>query len=662
MKKFLLTSIYLLIFNFTFAQEEELNSELTDFIESMMEDENNKIEYEELEERFLLKSDSKISLNTANVNELAQIPTLTESDIQNILIHRKKYGYFQTLYELKNIPNMTFEKIQKTLPFISIESKEKTFQWKDEWKTMKHTFCALYQQSLQLKEGYRKDSVGNSKYAGPPMRYYAKYQLKTSNKIMAGYLLEKDPGEVVWDNRFKGSDYHSAYVQLNNFWKFKNINIGDYKASFGQGLVIGTSSIFGKSSSAVQTFAQREGIYKYSSTNESYAFRGIGTTFTNKEWDFSFFFSSRKKDATTNEGFITSFKTDGLHRTKAEIEKKNNIRECVIGGNISFRKNGLQLGATLLYYKYSDTLLPTEKAYNHHKLKMKDHHLNAGINYKYFFRKINFFGEAAIDANCGLALLNGIAIYPNSIVTLLALHRIYQPEYQANFANAFGENSKNENERGFYIGAKILPVKKIVLSLYADVFKFPWLKYNIDSPSHGEEFLCNLQYNTNRYLNMILRYKYKDYIEQCYTKQSLRYVFRWDKRRLKSQTLIEASKVEKNDETTFGWVIAQDISHQWQKPRLNLNMHYAFFCAENYNNRFYLYERDVFNTFSMPMLYGKGHRIGLNLKWELGNHLQIYANYSTYLYTDGREKCGNGTEMIKGGISSLAKILVRVWF
>ncbi len=48
------------------------------------------------------------------------------------------------------------------------------------------------------------------------------------------------------------------------------------------------------------------------------------------------FYSNRRIDANlSGDGEITSFKTDGLHRTPLEIDKKKNTREQVVGGEIS---------------------------------------------------------------------------------------------------------------------------------------------------------------------------------------------------------------------------------------------------------------------------------------------------------------------------------------
>ena len=88
-------------------------------------------------------------------------------------------------------------------------------------------------------------------------------------------------------------------------------------------------------------------------------------------------------------------------------------------------------------------------------------------------------------------------------------------------------------------------------------------------------------------------------------------------------------------------------------------MHYAYFKAEEYNNRFYFYEKDILNTFSMPQLYGKGHRIDINLKWLPNKLLQVYLNYGIYIYTDGRETIGSSYEQIVGNKSSMIKALVK---
>lgn len=657
-KIIILLGAFTLNINFISAQD-ELQSSLSDYIEGLMEEESSKIDYEEFLEEMEQLSEHIINLNTATERELSGIPFLSTIDIQNILIHKKTYGDFQTLYELKNIPDFDLVKIKKILPFVTIEVKEKERGWRNELKNGKQTIYHVYQQNLEEKKGYKRDEEGNKKYAGQPFRYYIKYQYQTAERISIGCLGEKDAGEAAWSTTNKGFDFTSMYLQANNIWRIKQINIGDYNANFGQGLVIGNSSLFGKSSNTTISILSKEGLKKHSSCNENNFLRGAGVTFGIKSIESTLFVSHRKKDANISNHRITSFKTDGLHRTENEISKKRNITENILGVNLTYKRGQLQAGITALFYHYSDTLSPANLMYNHFRISDDNQHFNIGVNYKYNWKRISLFGESAINAYAGFATLNGLSIRPNSRLNLLVIERMYQPHYQANYSNAFGENSRTENEHGLYIGTQLLPIKKITLSMYSDVYVFPWAKYNINYPSRGQDYLVHIHYNKSKKLNIQLKYKYKEYIEQHYTKQNLRYANHISFKHIKLQSLIEGNKVATAENESYGWALSEDIQLDLTKARININMHHAYFMAEEYNNRFYFHEKDILNTFSMPQLYGKGHRIDINVKWLPNKLMQVYFNYGIYIYTDGRESIGSSYEQITGNKSSMVKALIK---
>ena len=77
------------------------------------------------------------------------------------------------------------------------------------------------------------------------------------------------------------------------------------------------------------------------------------------------------------------------------------------------------------------------------------------------------------------------------------------------FGNAFSQNSAVRNEQGMYIGMQWTPFARWKLSAYADVFRFPWLKYGVDAPSTGKEYMLQLDYTPSRNLSVYVRYKYK---------------------------------------------------------------------------------------------------------------------------------------------------------
>ena len=63
---------------------------------------------------------------------------------------------------------------------------------------------------------------------------------------------------------------------------------------------------------------------------------------------------------------------------------------------------------------------------------------------------------------------------------------IFQPMKMTFSGNAFSQNSAVRNEQGMYIGMQWTPFARWKLSAYADVFRFPWLKYGVDAPSTGK--------------------------------------------------------------------------------------------------------------------------------------------------------------------------------
>lgn len=104
----------------------------------------------------------------------------------------------------------------------------------------------------------------------------------------------------------------------------KSLAIGNYRVSFGYGLVINTGGFsFGKSGSLGTMNRFGRGIAKYTSTDENNYLQGIAATYKlKKRWTLSAFYSFRKKDARVEDMFIRSLKTDGFHRLKKDMEKK----------------------------------------------------------------------------------------------------------------------------------------------------------------------------------------------------------------------------------------------------------------------------------------------------------------------------------------------------
>ena len=249
--------------------------------------------------------------------------------------------------------------------------------------------------------------------------------------------------------------------------------------------------------------------------------------------------------------------------------------------------------------------------------------------------------------------------------------RYFSKDYDTFYANTFSENSGVNNEQGIYIGAEVRPVKKWKVSAYADSYRFPWLKYGVDAPSLGQDYLLQIDYAARRDLSMFWRLKYEEKLSTDNInalpvlvgedKSSFRYQLIYNAGNFTFKNIIEASFYNQTlSQRSYGLNCLQDVSYKFKKLPLRVDFRYQFFDAPNYNNRFYTYEKDVLYAFSIPMYYGQGSRYYLNLKYELNRNLSFWLKLAQTTYSDSREIISSGNEQIQGNRKTDLRFLLQL--
>lgn len=625
---------------------------------------------EELANELSDLKENKIDLNKATIQELIRIPFITEQEAEAIIQYRKDYGLFLSLYELKTIKEIDSTKARQLTEYIKVEEEHEKKPLLTRLKQNKSDIYIRYDRTLEEKKGYNLPDSSKAKgYEGDPNHYYLKYKLQCSDLLHLGIVGEKDAGEKAWGGGNYAFDFVSAHLQFENIGPLKRICIGDFKANFGQGLIIGTSSIIGKSNNVLNSMQRTRGIFKYTSIGESGFLRGAGITLKHKNLDLTLLGSYKKIDSNISDGRITSFKTDGLHRTENEINKEKNTSEKIFGANITLQSSSAHIGATFLHYIYKDTLQPASSPYNKFRLQQTDRNWNGSIDYSIRKYRCNLFGEFATSQNGGYAIFNGARFYPNSRTGFLLMHRHYTKDYQANYANGFGENSRLENETGLYIGAEFKPFKRISLSMYADTYTFPWIRFSANKAnSNGFDYLLYSSISLSKNSKLYFKYKEKviDKNESDYgVSPDYKRVFRIgyrnkDIKGMDAQTIAEVnSHHTSHTHNKYGWIISQDVSYAFSRPYIKTSLRYAYFHTPDYANRIYIYEKDILHVFSIPSHYGEGHRLCLNTQFNLKRNIALYLKYAITIYTDERETISSGNEEIKGNKTSVFKALLR---
>ena len=301
-----------------------------------------------------------------------------------------------------------------------------------------------------------------------------------------------------------------------------------------------------------------------------------------------------------------------------------------------------------------------------------------GLHYSYVVRNVLLFGETARSDGGGLGTVNGLlaTLAPN--VDASVLYRHYARDFHSFYGNALGESSRNINESGLYLGLKLRPVAHWELSAYYDQFCFPWLKYQVSTPSVGHDWLLRLAFTPSKtsLLYVQLRSRIKAYDADPDPGQLVRPMpmpVPTERRSLllfydasptatfSLRTRVQGSRYQEgNGLVRTGFVLAQDAAVR-VSSRLRLSGRYALFDTDDYDTRQYAFEQDVLYAFSVPPLYGRGTRAYALTELRCTSHLTIWVRYAETHYRH-QQKIGSGLEEIRGSRRSEVKAQVRYRF
>lgn len=104
-----------------------------------------------------------------------------------------------------------------------------------------------------------------------------------------------------------------------------------------------------------------------------------------------------------------------------------------------------------------------------------------------------------------------------------------------------------------------------------------------------------------------------------------------------------------------GFMMYADVLFKPVMKRLSGNARLQYFETDNYDTRIYTYENDVLYSYSIPMVYGKGYRYYLNLRYNLFKDVSLWARLAQTRYLD-REVIGSGLDKIDGKAKTELKV------
>ena len=587
------------------------------------------VDYEQLQTDLYTLHESPIDLNNTSDEELTQLYFLSPQQIDAILAYAYRHP-FESLYELRLIPELADYEIRDLLPFVQITNHQSPITNE---LYAKEVFAKAHHEIIT-----RIDARNIEAYEGTdPIYTQFRYRFDFRRRVIFGVQLRRPAGGFARDLQY------GAYLQLNDIAPHLHTLVaGNFQASFGQGLVLAPVFHAGKSMYVTSIGQQREGLRYYSSV-DGQGLHGAGAALR-WEWnkttrlDVSALYSMRRANDST------------WHH--------------LLGANLTLRHKKLQVELTAIENIWSDSIHPyTNAKYNRHYFRGRNQAV-IGASFRYNHGWFDMFGEVATAQNnehspisnnqspitkshWGFGTIIGSRFYPTNGVSLIALYRYYSPYFDNALGYAFSETSRIGDENGGYIGFDITRLRNWRFIGYGDIFYFSGYKYGLGDATRtlGYDAMAEIQYHqspmTNHQWSLSLRARARKKGASTY---SVRATFDWQRNGWSLRTTADANLTNQESTITnqqsipYGVSIAQDIAYDFQSPMTNhqlpirLRLRLQAFDAREWKNRIYLYEHDVLYAFSIPAVYGRGGRAYLCLRWQIIPQLALYFRASETVY------------------------------
>lgn len=634
MKRVVLLGMFLLYGAFSYPQEENeilLQQQVEREMERTGEIADDDSHWQELE--FLRKH--PLNLNTVGAEELRNLRLLTELQLNSFLQYRQLLGPFISIYELQSVPGWDLNTIRRILPFIILVDGEGSYQnlFNKKWKDGSHTLLTRWERVISNSDS------GNAEqnYLGSPWAIQLRYKYQFKNLLQWGIVADKDVGEPLFRHGMRqGFDFYSFHFFARKIGRFKSIAVGDFTLNLGQGLMQWQNLAFRKSVLALQIKRQGNILRPYHSGGQFNFHRGIAVNWQKGKWELLLFASLRSLSANLKSDsadstriYISSLWQSGYFRTDNELMKRNKARMFVAGSSVRFNSPKGYLALNTIAYRFSLPFLKEPEPYNLFAFSGRQL-INIGIDYGLTRRNVHVFGETAMDSKGGFATINGLLASLHSSFDLAVLHRSIYPSYQSFFSNAFTESNSPINEKGLYVGINFRPGCVWQLNAFLDVYRFPWLKFRINGPVAGREYLLQVSYSPHRYFSVNTRFRveyqpFNDYstdrnfaVPSSLRRKNWSLDIRrdWQKNfRFNYRIEIRKDAIELGEVETAFYGFAE-FGYRVQKPGMSAQFRWLYFEAETSDNRLYISEGGLPYTYGTQQLGGRGYRWYVNFLWK----------------------------------------------
>lgn len=236
------------------------------------------------------------------------------------------------------------------------------------------------------------------------------------------------------------------------------------------------------------------------------------------------------------------------------------------------------------------------------------------------------------------------------------LFRYFSKGFYNPDGKALGENTKNENEIGLFIGHQYQISKRKKLSSYVDIFYFPEIKYQVSTPhTLGWELLNRYQIERKNAFKLFNQIKWTSKEEDFTQKKNEKTIHRiHDLQESIDITFIAKKWIQwhnrlmlhaliKKSTSYLGMMFLQDITFNLRKMEVKTRI--AYTKTPNYDTRLYAFEPGLPYSFNLLSYSGHAVRLATSIEIPLSKEFSIASKIGRSVYFDKKE-IGSGTDLI----------------
>jgi len=495
---------------------------------------------------------------------------------------------------------------------------------------------------LEKSKGYNKTLTTH--YLGDRNHLMFRYRYQYKDLLYFEITGDKDAGEQFFRGaQSKGFDFYSFHFFVRKLGSIGQLALGDFTVRMGQGLIHWQGMSFRIGSDMMSIKRQGPALSPYRSAGEYYFFRGGGLSVKMGKIECTGFISCKKTggqiniDTVAQEKYISTFQTSGYYRSLTEVVKKNNVSQIAAGTIIKYRSQRWNAAINGIYYQFSLPLRNNDEPYDLFSITGKSWY-NLSADYSFTFRNMHLFGELAIDKEMNHAIIQGLVISADPKCEISFLYRKIGAEYQSVSGQANTQNSSPTNEEGMYAGITVRPFNGWRIDAFVDTYVFPWLKYQVDAPSRGQESMVQITYAPVKAVEIYA--KYKTGLKQVKDLQFIpRQTLRLNTTLKLNPSLQLRNRCEilwydkKNKNAENGFLFFSDVQFHPGMKKYGCTIRTQYFETSGYDSRIYAYENDVLYEYAVPAFYDKGWRYYLIIEYNLSKKIGTSLRLAQTIYT-----------------------------